>query len=372
MKENVLIFGAGALSLGFLGPMLSEDYNLSFCDLEVKKDLIDSIQKENNYLINVCSDRIFPLRVCGVTALNLSSGEGKRAVQEILHSVRLVFTAVGSGGIDKVMAFMRDSSKNRKERLYIFLSENDKSIIKRWSYIQGEKLELCDTIMGRMCRIDIPDKYYKPVFPGSNEAVVAEDFHGLPVSSEIYRRAGLQGKAWEAMPGRKFKAASHLKLYGHNGAHALLSYMGALKGLKRFHEADPALVSEAVLFLNDEIIPSMTHEYGDVLNMNELKAYCARLPARITSRTFSDTIERGIRGSIDKIKEGERLVEGAMFVLKCGLVPRHFCRIIAAGIRINIRNGLLSGSDDGIISGHCKIRDGELAGLIKKEMEELS
>ena len=370
MKEELLIFGAGALSLGFLGPMLAEDYRLIFCDLDVKKDLIKFLQKENGYLVNICDKKIVPLKILGVTALNLSVAEEREKIKKILKRSKIVFTAVGSKGIDETLNFIKENSgEGRKERLYVFSAENDKTILKRWQDRLGEKIKLCDTIMGRMCRIEHPGEYYQSVGPGLEEAVIAEDFYGLPVPDEIYFSAGLKGKAWQPMPEEEFTARSYLKLFGHNGAHAYLAYLGALQGFKYFHQVNSKLLTEVGFLLNKEVGPAILYEYGNSLSQTEVKKYCKRLIERIANRTFSDTIERGIRNSLHKITSGERLIEGARFILKNGIVPKYFCRMIAAGIKLNIKKGLLSGSIDKIIAEHCQIKDEKLISLIKEEIK---
>lgn len=371
--EPVLIFGAGALSLGFLGPMLSEDYKLIFCDLDFKKDLIKFLQKTHSYSVNICSDKIIPLKVSGVTGFNLSVEGERNRIKKILKRVKIVFTAVGSKGIDETLNFIKENSgKGRKERLHIFSSENDKTALKRWRDRCGEKIRLCDTIMGRMCRVGHPGKYYQAVGPGLEEAVIAEDFYGLPVPADIHYQAGLRGKAWQVMSKEEFKARSELKLFGHNGAHAYLSYLGALQGLNYFYEVNPNLLSGVKSLLDEEVGPAILHRYGNLLSPVEVKEYCAKLIKRITSRTLSDTIERGIRNSLDKITSGKRWVEGAKFILKNGIVPKYFCRIIAAGIKLNIKKGLLSGSLDEIISEHCQIKEKKLISLIKEEARAVS
>ena len=369
MKEEILIFGTGALSLGFLGPMLSEDYRLIFCDLDVKKNLIKFLREENSYLVNVCSNKVTPLKVSGVTAFNLSLEEERKEIEKILKRVKIVFTAVGLKGIDGALDFIREKSgKDRREKLYIFSAENDKTALKRWKDKLGEKIRLCDTIMGRMCRIDHPGKYYQPFGSGQEEAIIAENFYGLPVPAQIYVHAGLKGKAWQPMPEEEFTARSYLKLFGHNGAHAYLSYFGALQGIKYFHQVNSKLISEVKLLLNEEVGPAILHTYGNSLSSKEVKEYFRKLVKRIISKSFSDTIERGIRNSLHKITSGERWVEGARFILDNGIIPKYFCRIIAAGIKLNLKNGLLSGSIDEIIAQHCQIKEEKLIKLIREGM----
>lgn len=372
-KERILVFGAGALSLGFLGPMLFKNYHLLFCDLATKKKLIEHLQKKNTYLINVCSNKILPLRVKGVTGFNLSSSKERENVKEILRNVRIVFTSVGNRNLPEVLKFIVDNTgRNRQEKLFVFSAENDKSIIKKWTCRMGNEIELCNTIMGRMCRFDNADQDYQPIAIGFKEALVVEDFSGLPVPIDIYRQANLKGKTWEVMSKEEFEAKSYLKLFAHNGVHAYLSYLGNLQGLKHFYEASPTLISEAKALLGKEVIPAIFKEFGCFLDYKKVRQYCTELiERRITSRLFKDTTERGIRDSFKKLSAGERLVTGAKFILKNGFIPKYYSRIIAAGIMLNFRSNLMATKIDRILSNHCRIREKTLVLLIKKALKEL-
>jgi len=372
MKEKILIFGAGALSLGFLGPTLTENYELIFCDLDIKKNLIKLLQKENHYLINICSDKVVPLDVSGITGFNLSIEKDRKAVEKILKSIKIVFTAVGSEGINETLNFIKNNSvKGRREKLYVFLSENDKGILKKWAGKSGEKVKICDTVIGRMCRIDYAGKGYQPIGSGFKEAIVAENFYGLPVSAEIYNQVDLKGKNWQVMSDEEFEARSYLKLFAHNGVHAYLSYLGALQGLKYFYEVGPNLLSGARILLNEEVIPAILCKYGNFLIPVEVQKYCSQLIKRIINPVFRDTIERGIRNSLNKIAPGERLIQGAKFILGNGLMPEYFCRIIAACIKLNVKKEILSDSFGKTISEHCQLKEDKLIALIKKGMEEI-
>ena len=367
-----MVFGAGALSLGFLGPLLSEDYGLVFCDLDVKGDLIRLLQKENAYLINLCSDKVSALRVQGVTGFNLSLKEEREEVKKMLGKTEILFTAVGNSGIDETLNFIKDNyGINRKKKLHIFLAENDKNILKRWVGRLGNKVKLHDTIMGRMCRFESVEDNYQPVAPGFPQALVAEDFFGLPVPSDVYREARLKGRAWEVMSEETFEAKSYLKLFAHNGLHAYLSYLGSLRGIKYFYQADPPLLSEGEILLRKEVCPAILKKYGDCLVPAEVHRYCDKLIGRVTNPVFRDTIERGTRGSWDKIGAAERLVGGAKFILNNGFLPKYYCRIIAAGIMLNINLRMSDQLIAKITREHCGIREKKLADLIKKAVKDM-
>lgn len=373
MNDRMLIFGAGALSLGFLGPMLAGAYELVFCDLEARRNVLDCLRSRNRYLVNLCSDAVVAREVAGVTGLNLAVGKDRAAAAEILRETRVVFTAVGAGGIDRVLDFIQTHREaGRAQPQFVFLAENDKNVLKRWAPRFGAGVRLVDTIMGRMCRIERAGAAYRPLAPGLPDAVVAEDYDGLPVVADIHRQAELKGACWQVMTDREFEAQSAMKRFAHNGAHAYLSYLGAWKGLVRLCDADAALLGEAGCFLEDEVVPALLRAYGDCLDPEKTREYARQLVARIASRTFADTVARGIRGAAAKIAVGERLVDGAKFVLENGGVPKYFCRIIAAGILLGLRDGALAGSIGRIVAEHCGIAEPVIAGSVEQAVAELS
>ncbi len=369
MKEKVLVFGAGALSLGFLGPMLARDYELVFCDLDIKRDVVALLQKEHAYLVNICAETITPLLITGVGGLNLSCGPDNKRARELLKDSRLVFTAVGSGGFAGTLEFIREN-KGPGE-LFVFSCENDKRIQPGPGGPSTDGTIPCETIMGRMCRMDSEGERYRALGPSLRTAAVAEEFSGLPISIAIHRRAGLKGKAWQPMTEEEFKARMQLKLYAHNGSHAYLSYLGALEGLTYFHETGTRRRTEAESLLQDEVIPAVLNAYGRSIDREQVRQYAASLVERITRPTFGDTIARGARGSWDKIAAGERLAEGARFILRHGYTPNFFCRTIAAGIELNRPGGTSPETVDSILREHCGIREYQLISLVNSGMEAL-
>ena len=54
MSGKVVIIGAGALSLGFLGERLAPDYELIFADKNIKAHLLKELQNQQQYILNIC------------------------------------------------------------------------------------------------------------------------------------------------------------------------------------------------------------------------------------------------------------------------------------------------------------------------------
>ena len=124
-------------------------------------------------------------------------------------------------------------------------------------------------------------------------------------------------------------------------------------------------MSGARSLLEDEVSPAILRKYSKVLDYSKVNAYTNNLISRITNRKFADTISRGIRGSLDKLSPEGRLVYSVRFILRNGYLPKKYCKIISAGIKLNMASGKLTGTIDEIIREYCGIHEPELIRLIK-------
>jgi hypothetical protein len=126
--------------------------------------------------------------------------------------------------------------------------------------------------------------------------------------------------------------------------------------------------------INDEVIRALLSCYGDVLNENEVSNYASCLLRRILCPVFKDSIERGIRGSLEKLKPEERLISGAKFIVSTGYLPEVYSMIIAANIKINKNGGRLNGSLERILLDYCQLKgdkDKIIIELVEKSYKDL-
>ena len=83
-KKEVLVFGAGALGLGFLGPELHNNYSLTFFDREFKGKFLAYLDKKGEYRINLTTPGIEVVVIRGVEGLNLDDNrEREKTVKKI-------------------------------------------------------------------------------------------------------------------------------------------------------------------------------------------------------------------------------------------------------------------------------------------------
>ena len=383
MKKEILIFGAGALSLGFLGPELSKDYQITFIDREYKSDFLAYLKRENRYRLNISFPQLEAIEVKNVTGLNLDNPEQKALLIDKISRVPIIFTAVGSSHLKSVASILAKGIKERKSKdsLFILCSENGwniealmESYLKEYISDLSSSVKIGNPIMGRMCRCEENIKKegaYQSVADDFNWAVITEPWYGIPLVESIAKDKVFFGRAFQAKGETEFSALKRMKFLLHNGTHAFLSLLGYLKGYSHFYQLaeEKELLHLAHEMMNDEIIRALLSNYPDVLDENEVNNYAIDILRRILCPVFKDSIKRGIRGSLEKLKPEERLISGAKFIISSGYLPEVYSMMIAAAIEINKKEGTLKGSLERILLDYCQLKadkDKKIIELVKK------
>ena len=236
MDDRIVVLGAGALSLGFFGPELQDEYALTFVDTEARAGLISHVQRRHDYVANLAGQKIVPLTVAGgrVSARSARTGQAhpraRRAGADLLHGR-------GNGNLHSALSYLFERIGGRREPLFILCAENGEGVADKWRIVFPAYVYLCDTVMGRTCRLDeraAPD--YAPVAPDLDWGVVGEEFHGFPLS-EAHRDAEVfHSGAFRFVPEEEFHARERVKLFAHNALHFFVAAMGRLRGAERFSD----------------------------------------------------------------------------------------------------------------------------------------
>lgn len=385
MKEEILIFGAGALGLGFLGPELYQDYKLTFIDKRYKEDLLEYFNKENKYLVNISIPGIEKVEVKDISGLNLDKPEERKMVIEKIKEVSLIFTAVGAGNLKKLAYFLSEGIKKRDEKkdLFILCCENGKDMPEKLKGFLKEHLsdlssdiKIDKAIARRMCRYERAiSKPLKPIGKSINWGIVAESFYGIPIRMSFAKSPIFYGKAFQIKKDRVFDFLWDTKIFLHNGSHAFLAYLGCLNKYTYFYELSQ---EDALLKLTREMLKevekAILNKYSDVIEQNDLRNYAVDILKRILCPLFKDSIARGIGNCLSRIQPGERLILGAKFILSRGYLPWAYSLMTASAVEICKNEKKISGNIDDILSRHCGLleeKDGKLIKIVKKNYKIL-
>ncbi len=371
---NVVVLGAGALGLGFIGPELTPRCRITYLDIPAKADLLGRLREAGAYTFNQTGLSMRPVRVEGVGGLAMDDP----AAAEALDSADIIITAVGEPNLPKVAPTLAEVAARRPvgRPLRILCAENGVDIAHglRTSVEQaagrelGEALLVGDTVMGRMCKV-VPDPAppIEPVAPGQDWAVVAEPYFGIPV--EAHAVAGLEGLPPAVRPqeAAAFSASEDVKMLCHNGLHAVISCLGYLRGRKYFDElrADADIMELARRLLAEEAAPALLAKHTGALDRNEHLNYSDWILRRVTCPVLHDPIDRGVRGTMRKLQPWERLVHSVRTVSEQGIEPTSFATGLAAAVEVARRTGETEMGFEEVLTEWCRFDRDKDEGLLR-------
>jgi mannitol-1-phosphate 5-dehydrogenase len=389
-KKEVLVFGAGALGLGFLGPELHENYSLTFVDREFKRKFLAYLDKKGEYRINLTTPGIELVVIRGVEGLNLDDNREREKTVKKIGQASLIFTAVGFSNLKGVATILAEGIEKhweRKEELYILCCENGQDVPAKFQGFLHQIMaslpswvKISQPVIGRMCRYEEkvkPWSIFEPVASRFSWGIVAEPFYGIPVRRSLVAESTVFSPAFQVKEDDEFEVSKERKILIHNGCHAFLAFLGYLKGYSYYCqlEEEKEILELAKKMVNEEMIEALLSKFGGVLDRNNLKNYSFDVLRRIISPLFGDSIFRGMRGSLEKLAPQERLIWGAKFIWSAGFLPKIYCLGIAAAIKIDQDKGKLAGSLEEILSRHCGLKqpqDAKLIELIKSGYSEIA
>jgi len=387
-EMNCVVFGAGALGLGFLGPELTPDCHVTYLDIPTKADLLEYLNRAGRYVFNETGLSMRPVEVRSVGGHCLAEGTEPREASGALDAADLVFTAVGEPNLPKLAPLLASATARRSaERpLRVLCAENGVEIARNLraavetaaGRALGRSLLTGDTVMGRMCKIvSDPQPPVQPPAPGLDWAVVAEPFFGIPVEQHAVAGLAKVPSAIEPQRPERFRASEDEKMLSHNGLHATLACIGYLKGVEFFDDlrGDPRAMEMGRRLLMDEAGAALLKKHGAALGRNEYLNYCDSILHRITCPVLHDPIARGVRGIMRKLAPWERLVYSVRTVAAQGIEPMAFATGLAAAIIVARRAGETTLSFDAVLVEHCRfdpVAEGHLLRLVEDRRKALA
>ena len=362
---RVLIFGAGAVGLGFMGDLLSRaSADLVFAD--VNSPLVASLARRGQYTISKADlEKISPLTVRGVRAVDTGQPGGRAQLAEELAVADFCLTSVGARALPLVGKSLAAALRQGPERtpLNCLCCENHRDaaglLREAVAGVLGaeEAAARCgfvNAVVGRMCQSLTPhplslrergktnltraDRDLPPLTPDLDTVLLVEDYDPFPLDAGAWRGPVAAPPCLEPVPTAQFVAYEHRKLYGHNGVHALLGVLGKARGYKFFSEAgqDAELDALARRALWEEVGAALVRAHPRYFTEASMDVFASNLYARLVNPVFADEIERGAKDTLRMIRpEDGRLAGAALFVAAQRIEPRALCAGVAAALRDN-------------------------------------
>jgi len=388
MAKSAVMFGAGNVGRGFLGQLFSESgYEVVFVDVD--EALVDALNARRAYTIQLVDNQSHQeITISPVRALRAGDAA---SVSQALAEASIAATAVGARILPEIAPFVAQGitwrgATGNQNPLNIIICENLKGAAaafrtmvsahipeRIWPYFQAH-IGFVDTVIGRM--VPPPTPEMRALDPS---LIAVEPYKELPVD-----RRGFIGPI-PAISGMEvcdnFGAYTARKLYIHNCGHAVLAYLGYLRGCQYGYQAleDP-LVRPLLEKALAESSAGIVAAYG--VQPGWLEKHAADLMRRFANRALGDTIIRLGRDPARKLSPDDRLVGAARLAEKAGLKPEAISWGIAAALNFNppedslaidFQKHLAQAGLDTILAEVCEIQPNEpLAGLIRERFQRLS
>ncbi len=337
--KSAVMFGAGNVGRGFLGQLFCESgYEVLFVDVD--EPLIQALNSRRAYTLRMVDNAgQQEVSVAPVRALHSRQSE---AVACALAAADIAATAVGARVLPLIAPLVAAGISMRKAQaapLNVIICENlhDAADIFRAQvagHLPAESREemlsrvgFVNTVIGRMVPPLTPELRAQDV-----SLILVEPYKELPVD-----RAGFLGSPPPIVGMQvcdNFGAYTARKLYIHNCGHAMLAYLGYLRGLEYGWQAlvDPAVRPDFEQALT-ESKAGIVARYG--VEPAWLEAHITDLTRRFANRALGDTIFRLGRDPLRKLAADDRLVGSARLAEQAGVEPRALALGIAAGYRFN-------------------------------------
>ncbi len=337
MKEAI-IFGAGAIGRGFLGQLFSESgYRVTFVDVD--EPLLESLNRRGAYTIRlVTNEATNEVTVGPVRGLHSRDAD---AVADALAGCTIGATAVGAGNLQHIapvvaQGIARRAVRGVTEPFNLILCENLKNaaaifrdmvraaLPAEHAEYMARHIGFVDTVIARMVPPLTPELRAQ-----DPSLVIVEPYKELPVD-----RAGFAGEPPEIVgmiPCSPFSFFTERKLYIHNAGHAVLGYLGYLRGHEYGYQA---LADEDIYFqargAMEESARALHRKYRPPAGA--LLANIEDLLQRFGNRALGDTVLRLGRDPLRKLARTDRLVGAALNCLAEGVTPTNLVTGIAAGL----------------------------------------
>ncbi len=347
MTDHILAgFGFGPIQSGLFVAEAYKSGNFSRMIIaEIDGELVEAVRQNGGcYYVNIATQEGMDiLKVQGLEMLNPTDATDQRQLNRTLAEATEITTALPSvefyeKGDPSVAGLIADGIKNNvapAKIIYTGENNNHAAEILQQS-IQNSlgrlpaHVQFLNTVIGKMSRVvndpaEVKQLGLKPIAKNLGRAFLVEEFNKIMVTRMTIDgfRTGIDtfAEKTDLLP---FEEA---KLYGHNAIHALLAYLGYLKGYTYMKEIrkDNRLMDIAQKAFIDESGKALTRKYA---YLNEwtftpegYKEYAEDLLIRMTNPYLADTIERAARDPIRKLHYNDRLFGSMNLALEQDIEP---------------------------------------------------
>ena len=353
---KAVIFGAGNIGRGFIGPLFAESgFEVTFID--VSKPVVEKLNADHCYPLKIVSSE--GSREIMVENVSAVDGNDPDAAQNAVAECDIAATCVGAGAIKYILPNfigglrrrLADSGKSLDLLICENLMDADKFIHSLLEpQLTPEELSmvgLIETSVGRM--VPAPD-------PEANKdnilRVAVEEYGVLPVDRDAFK--GEVPPVKNMVAHSPFRFYIERKLYLHNMGHAVCAYLGSYTGHEKICTAiaDPTIRVIVTAAMTESVI-ALSEKYG--VSAAPLMEHASDLIRRFANVALGDGCARVGADIPRKLAPSDRLTGGAMNVVSTGAAPVFICIGAAAALYKYMKDAGLDMSPESAMAEYAKL-----------------
>jgi len=377
-------FGFGPIQAGLFVKEAFQSGNFSrIVAAEIDPELVDAVRANNgSYYVNVAkADGIEALRIDNVELLNPDVPRDNQILRQVLAESTEIATCLpsvdsyDSGQTSSAAQLLADGLKKAKAKAtIIYTAENNnraaeilqEAVAQKIGALSPGRVQFLNTVIGKMSRVvtnpaetearcegsrglrkqggfrsEIAQRKLATIAPGLKRAFLVEQFNRIEVSRT--RISGFRPGIEVFIEKDNLLPFEEAKLFGHNAIHALLGFIGALKGYTRMTELkddrDIMQIGRAA-FLKESgaaLVKKYAHLQDELFTQAGYRHYAEDLLQRMTNPYLADTVARVSRDVVRKLGLNERIFGTMQLALEHGIEPKNMALGAMAGIGLLLK-----------------------------------
>ena len=338
-SQRVLIFGAGAIGRGFLGPLLTQ-HGIEISFVDVNQTLIEQLKDRNSYKVAITNNSDYEIVDVPISSSFLL---GEKCDVE---NFDIVFLCVGP----KNCYELADILKTAKT---VISCENDMS-----------------TVVGLKDLTGNPNIYFGIPDVITSNTASAELLERDPLMTVTERGVLVTEKGNYSLPAGILQLENHevemhwmCKFFIHNAPHAIVAYLGWLKSYTYIHDAmADKQIEDVVIGAINEICEGIIK--SKLVSKQMTLTYRDKEIRRFRNKLLYDLIFRVAREPLRKLSKDNRLILSTRICMFNGILPKYTATGIKAALHygeekddeaIYLQNIRLSMSDNEILKEYSGI-----------------
>jgi mannitol-1-phosphate/altronate dehydrogenase len=360
-------FGFGAIQAGlFLDEAFRSGRFTRLVVAEVVESAVQTVRADQGtFTVNVAGRAGIERHVVkGIEIYNPNRAEDRQALVEAIGQASELSTALPSvkffesGGAASVAGVLADGLRRKLAdpalpAAVVYTAENNNHAAEILHDCLARQLgpdmaradsrcQLLNTVIGKMSGVvtdpgQIRDQDLAPAGTGAGRAFLVEAFNRILITRitlpGFERGIGVFEEKDDLLP---FEEA---KLYGHNATHALIGYLGSLRGYATMAEAgtDPTILSIARLAFMGESGKALQAKYkglDPLFTPAGWTAYTEDLLERMANPNLRDAVDRIIRDPRRKLGWTDRLIGAMRLAREFGIQANGYAYGAAAAVRL--------------------------------------